>query len=122
MANVQTTLEFMVSVPAGATTFYVPVKERCKVIGAKVTSGTARGVDKEVKISKGALELGTIELTNEAGKVDVADMVKFDIKATKDTIIEDDGVITVLVDAGTASVMSFVFTVDPFCIQQFVTE
>lgn len=118
MANIKTSVDIALSVPSGETTFYVPVKERCKLVGAQVTCSVSRGTGDTVAFSKGSTELGEIALTAEAAKVDKAVMAS----ASLSTVFDDDDVIKVVVSAGTATVMVFNLAVDPFCIQQFVTE
>lgn len=109
-------LVISVSVPAGATDIYLPVKERCKVTGLRVVGNAARGAV-ACGVYKGAVKLGEIASLSAAGVVDKAVMDSAqDITAN---IFAATDPIKISVAAGTASIMTFMVNVDPFCIQQF---
>ena len=106
-----------VSVPAGATDIYVPVKERCKLRGMRITTNAARGAG-VVNVSKGAVVMGSIAaLSATPGNVDnaVMDMTK-DVNAN---IYAETDSIKISFAAGTATVASILLRVDPFCINSF---
>ena len=105
-----------VSVPAGATDIYIPVKERCKVVGLRAVANTARGAV-ACGVYKGAVKLGEIASLSAAGVVDKA--VMDSAQDTTANIYAETDPIKITVAAGTASIMTFMVKVDPFCIQQF---
>jgi hypothetical protein len=120
MANVKTSIDIVLALAAGATTFYIPVKERCKVVGAKAVFNPSRGSGDTVTLAKGSTDLGEIAVSDLGGSVDKDVMAA--AASAKANIIEVDGGIKVTVSAGTASTMGLTIDVDPFCIEQFHTS
>ena len=112
----ENTMFVSVSVPAGATDIYIPVKERCKVRNMSVVCNVARGAV-ACGVYKGAVKLGEVATMSALGVVDKAVMDQ-----TKDVvanIFTEADAIKVSFAAGTATIATIMLKVDPFCIQQF---
>ena len=110
------TYTIAVSVPAGVTDVYIPVKERCKLVGMRVVCNVARGAV-ACGAYKGAVKLGEIASLGALGVVDNAVMDK--AQDTTANIFAETDPIKVSFAAGTATVATIMVKVDPFCIQQF---